>query len=401
MADGSSSMRGAAGSLRDKVGDVPILSPRVSPALVAANVLLLVTRSGSEVVTSTPALLAGSPPDVKTDVAADSSTPTVTSTPSTSQLRNHSQSSQLSTLSSTSSSAPVEHNRLTNGKLAAVIVVPLILMALGSPILIVWFLSWRRRRRREQWRRNRRSHLEPPPTEHHKNRRSSFRYKSSNKASRRARGGPRPSPTYSSFNFGLSRVGSLRTMKSGQRQFPSGLQSRHSLVCPWDTEAPPPYTSTQVPTQPGIATTPVVTRFSSTAPRLDTPSFPDFPLLETAQMVHIRPISSPPATRSTSAIRNRQRSQQGRSNMLQPPDVYGDVRTRQSSIESDFSVHNRATLRQPFSPLHSPAFSDVSGLSFDPTLWASVMYGRDSIVSPLDAEDQNMHSGQIRPHQMV
>ncbi|KAI4160041.1 MAG: hypothetical protein LQ342_006077 [Letrouitia transgressa] len=171
---------------------------------------------------------------------------------------------------------------------------------------------------------------------------------------------------------------------------PSSTPVQHNRLT---SEAPPPYTTTtQVIAQPA----PQTTRSQSPIPRIDTPIFPDSPLLETAQMVHIRPISH-----HQSPQRNNQQPRRHQSDTLQPPDTYGNIRTRQDSSESEFSVHNRATLRQPFSPMASPTFSDVSGLSFDPTLWASVMYGRDSIISPIDADDQDATKERTSPHQIV
>ncbi|KAI4213875.1 MAG: hypothetical protein LQ351_003570 [Letrouitia transgressa] len=364
-----------------------INTPRdVFPAFGAPKILLLTTKSGIEsYVTGAPLL----PQVFQIDTPQTTQARTHTSTSTLSMVQ---QVMQTSTLSSAPPSAPVQHNRLTSGKLAAVIVVPLIVMAIASPILIVWLLSWRRRRRSQRRRTTRRSCSDPPLMQYHKQQHSSSRHHGSNRSSKRSRAVPRPSPTYSSFNFGLPRADSLRATKVGRRPLPDGPRSQHSLVCPWDAEAPPPYTiTTQVIAQPA----PQTTRSQSPIPRIDTPIFPDSPLLETAQMVHIRPISN------QSPSRNNQQPRRHQSDTLQPPDTYGNIRTRQDSSESEFSVHNRATLRQPFSPMASPTFSDVSGLSFDPTLWASVMYGRDSIISPIDADDQDANKERTSPRQIV
>ncbi|KAL9608616.1 MAG: hypothetical protein Q9167_006559 [Letrouitia subvulpina] len=386
----------ADGLLQIRQADVPISTmtedginaPRdILPAIEAPGIILLTTKSGTEsLVTGAPLVPQIFQPDIVTDRTTLART--YTSTPTLSMVQ---QVMQTSTSSSAPSSAPVQHNRLTSGKLAAVIVVPLIVMAIASPILIVWLLSWRRRRRSQRRRASRRSRSDPPLMQYHKQC-SSSRHHSSNRASKRSRAVPRPSPTYSSFNFGLPRVNSLRATKVGHRPLPDGPRSQHSLVCPWDAEAPPPYTTT---TQVTAYPTPQITRSQSPIPRIDTPIFPDSPLLETAQMVHIRPISHP------SPPRNNQQPRRHQSDTLQPPDTYGNVRTRQGSSESELSVHNRATLRQPFSPMASPTFSDVSGLSFDPTLWASVIYGRDSVISPIDWEDQDASKERTSPHQIV
>ncbi|KAL9038316.1 MAG: hypothetical protein Q9214_005327 [Letrouitia sp. 1 TL-2023] len=384
----------ADGLLQIRQADIPISTmtedgidaPRdMLPAIVPRGIILPTTKSGFEsYVTLLPQVIQ---PDVVTDKTTHARTHTSTSTLSMVQ-----QVMQTSTSSSAPSSAPVQHNRLTSGKLAAVIVVPLIVMAIASPILIVWLLSWRRRRRSQRRRTSRRGCSDPPLMQYHKQQHSSSRHHSSNRASKRSRAVPRPSPTYSSFNFGLPRVDSMRATKVGRRPLPDGPRSQHSLVCPWDAEAPPPYTTT---THIIAHPTPQTTRSQSPIPRIDTPIFPDSPLLETAQIVHIRPISH------QSPLRNNQQPRRHQSDTLQPPDTYGNIHTRQDSSESEFSVHNRATLRQPFSPMASPTFSDVSGLSFDPTLWASVIYGRDSIISPIDVDDQDASKERTSPHQIV
>ncbi|KAL8685733.1 MAG: hypothetical protein Q9218_007574 [Villophora microphyllina] len=182
-------------------------------------------------------------------------------------------------------------------------------------------------------------------------------------------------------------------------------KNRRSATFSWG--APPPYTS---PTRTAFSSTPV--------PRLDTPDFSGSPFLETAQMVHIRPISGQQQRLTRSITNLPSHSAAGRSNtslapwqahdqqpertaspFLHAPDP---TRTRQGSGASNAeSLHHRSTLTRPFSsfqPLASPALTDVSGLSFDPTLWASTTYARDSIISPVDDQDE---TEQAKPHQML
>ncbi|KAL8964058.1 MAG: hypothetical protein Q9183_004738 [Haloplaca sp. 2 TL-2023] len=318
---------------------------------------------------------------------------------------------QSSTASPSSIPTVTPSGGLSTAELAAAIVVPLVLLAILSPIIIVWCLGRRRRRRASKRTSGQKSLIEghhgtQGTSRHRTDRLSSKPPQSRPKKPHRIV--PLPTPTFSSFNFGFSRpasAGPLASPRQWSTKRPVAL-NRRSATFSWG--APPPYAS---PTRTNFSSTPI--------PRLNTPEFLGSPLLETAQMVHIRPVSgqqhrltgsntnsssqgaaprshmSLPLSRPFSHDYHRDRTP---STMLQPPEA---GRTRQGSAESTAeSLHHRSTLQRPFSfqGLPSPTFSDVSGISFDPTLWASTTYGGDASISPIE-EDES--SEQLRPHHIV
>ncbi|KAI4092502.1 MAG: hypothetical protein L6R37_007560 [Teloschistes peruensis] len=323
-------------------------------------------------------------------------------------------STQPQTPSSSATAPAAPSHGLSTAKLAAVIVVPLVLLAILSPILIVWYISRRRKRRLSKRHSDRLSGQRPLIRQDDWIRGASVRRNEqarSTPAPRKAKRPHRiisvPTPTFSSFNFELSRPASVgpvqsSTLSSTRRPI---AKNRRSATFSWG--APPPYAS-----QSGTTTS------STPVPRLDTPDFCGSPLLETAQMVHIRPISGQPQRRMGSSSNLPDQSAAGHSNTSLAPWQHHDPlpnrssatylqapdpnRTRQGSGDSNAeSLHHRSTLTRPFSsfqPLASPALTDISGLSFDPTLWASATYGMDSTVSPIDDQDQ---TEQARPHQIV
>ncbi|KAL8697600.1 MAG: hypothetical protein Q9201_007044 [Fulgogasparrea decipioides] len=375
------------------------------PQIIAPGVMIVSTQSGkAAVVTVAPV-----PKSVHSGLSTDARTFTI----STTLASPTSASTQFQSSSSSATPVPAAPHKSSAPKLAAVIVVPLVLLAILSPIIIVWYISWRRKRRSAKRRSERLSGQSPlidryhgtPRASRHRNERAS-----SNPAPRRPKKPNRivsvPTPTFSSFNCELSRPASVGPIRSSnerrvRRPIP---KNRHSATFSWG--APPPYTA---PTRTASS--------SSPAPRLDTPDFTGSPLIETAQMVHIRPVSGQPHgwrrsnnhlqihsadARSNTFLAQWQQQQQqpspDASSMLQVPDP---GRSRQGSGDSTAeSLHHRSTLQRPFSfqALASPALTDISGLSFDPTLWASTTYGRDSIISPLDDQHE---TEQTRPHQIV
>ncbi|KAL8664277.1 MAG: hypothetical protein Q9202_003227 [Teloschistes flavicans] len=411
-------MAGSPLGVRDLAGS-PSKSPEVNagpprqglPDIIAPGYMVVSTQSGRlAVVTAVSSVReqgAHSSLSVDTKTFTSSLAPTTLPSPSAAPAQPQTPSS-----SATATGAP--SHGLSTAKLAAVIVVPLVLLAILSPILIVWYISLRRKRRLSIRHSDRFSGQKPLIGHHHWTRGASRRRNEpahSMSAPRRARKPHRivsvPTPTFSSFNFELSRPASTgpiqsSTLSSTRRPI---AKNRRSATFSWG--APPPYTS---PSGTASAPTPI--------PRLDTPDFCGSPLLETAQMVHIRPISGHQQRLTGSSSNLPTPSAAGRSNtslapwqkhdhwpdrssgsLLQVPDP---ARTRQGSGDSNAeSLHHRSTLTRPFSsfqPLASPALTDISGLSFDPTLWASATYGRDSTISPVD--DQN-ETEQARPHQIV
>ncbi|KAL8841276.1 MAG: hypothetical protein Q9205_007002 [Flavoplaca limonia] len=303
--------------------------------------------------------------------------------------------------------APPSH-QLSDAKLAAVIVVPLVLLVVLTPIIIIYYINWRRKRRLAKRRSDRSSLIEhyhgvPRTSRHHTKRAISNPPPS--KSRKRHRIVSVPTPTFSSFNFEFSRPASVDPLRcpNGQTTSRAVPRGRRSATLSWG--APPPYTS---PTRDTYFSTPTP-RLPTPLPRLDTPSFTSSPFLETAEMVHLPPISAqqPRLHRSSSRRSNTAQTsttmtqsyyppQQARSTMLQPA---GTGWKRHGSTDSTAeSLHHRSTLQRPFSfhGLPSPTFSDVSGFSFDPYL----MYpdGNDSAVSPIEDEGE---TEQAKPHQVV
>ncbi|KAL8994680.1 MAG: hypothetical protein Q9169_005410 [Polycauliona sp. 2 TL-2023] len=390
MTDGSQSIRNPADSPGVDAG------PRrqeLPDLIISPGVMVMTTMSGTKaIVTAAPTHFTGIHSFLSTDpqpLTAPLPSPTP---PSTTPATTTGQPA-----SSTPSVQAAPSHRLSNAKLAAAIVVPLVLLIILIPIIIIYWIN-RRRRRLIAKRRSDRStkslikhYHGGPRTPRHYSKRAA-----SNPPPQKSRKPPRivsvPTPTFSSFNFELSRPSSVAPPRASNG--PTGNNSRprgrRSATLSWG--APPPYTS---PTHDSY--------FSPSIPRLDTPSFTGSHIFETAQMVHLQPMSGqqPQLRRSTSrhpsAAQSHHSSQpQASDGLLQPPDT---AWTRHGTTEpSDESLHHRSTLQRPFSfhGLPSPTFSDVSGLSFDPYL----MYPDvgESAVSPIEDENERV---QARPHQVV
>ncbi|KAL8773364.1 MAG: hypothetical protein Q9209_001758 [Squamulea sp. 1 TL-2023] len=375
---------------------------QVSPDLIISpGVMVVSTKSGTAaIVTAAPSHFKGVYSVLSTDPQPFTSPLMSATSPSTTLAP-----TQRQPASSSPTAPPAPSHHLATAKLAAVIVVPLVLFAILSPILVVLYMN-RRRKRRIAERRSDRS--TKPLTEHyhgapgasrHYNRRVAV-----NLPPRKSKNPHKivsvPTPTFSSFNFELSRPASVRHLRSSIERSAKRVipRDRRSATLSWG--APPPYTS---PVGESHSSTPI--------PRIDTPSVIGSPLLKTAQMVHLRPISGrqtqlhrsnsrlpSAAESSTSLARSYDSESRTRATMLQPPDMSW---SRYGSADSTAeSLHHGSRLQSPcsFQGLASPTFSDVSGLSFDPTLWASTTYGRDSIISPIENEDETERT---RQHQVL
>ncbi|KAL8946807.1 MAG: hypothetical protein Q9222_006845 [Ikaeria aurantiellina] len=400
MADGLLGARDAP-DLSSKAAGVDAGPPRQDfPQIVAPGLLVVSTQSGkAAIVTAAPSSYyngnsASLLTDPRTFTITFASTPTSSTIPTATPT-------QSSSSSPSSTSAP--SHGLSTAKLAAVIVVPLVLLAILSPILIVWCISYRRKRRAAK-RRSERLSAQKPLIDRYQTA-SNHQHRSSSKPPRPKR--PHrivsvPTPTFSSFNFGFSRPASAGPSPQSHHNLPSRRNRRSTTTSSSWTAPPPPYSS---------GSRRVATRSSTPIPRLDTPDFPSSPLLETAQMVHIRPISG--QQRQQSYISNNRsntrlppsstNNELSSNTSLQPPaNTYTNTYYRRASDEE--SLHHRSTLNRPFSfqAPSSPALSDISGLSFDPTLWASSVYGRSSTydVSPVDDDDEGRGEG-VGAHQMV
>lgn len=403
MADGARSIRKPEETPSRSIPDDAGPLRQIYPNIITPGVYVISTQSGTAaVVTAAPSHFRNGQSDLLTDPRTFTISLAPTTQPSTTAAPR-----QSAPTSSSPTAIPQPSHHLSTAKLAAAIVVPLVLVAILSPIVIVFYINWRRKRRIAKRRSDRstKSLIEhyhgAPGTLRHPLKRSK-----SNPPLRKSKNPHRivsvPTPTFSSFNFELSRPTSVRPMQCSNEQPATRAipRNRRSATLSWG--APPPYSS------------PVRTTYPSTPiPRLDTPDFPSSPLLEIAQMVHLRPVSSQQARlhrsssrlpvavaaeSSTSLASSCWPRQHDRNTMLQLPDA---ARSRQGSADSNLeSLHHRSTLQRPFSfqGLASPTFSDISGLSFDPTSWASTTYSRDSIVSPIDDEDETERT---RPHHVV
>ena len=397
MEDGSGDIQRPAGSPGTDKGPPPGVErgpqrQALPDFIISPGVMVVSTQSGTKAIfTNAPTHFTGVHSILSTDPQTFTTPLTPTTFPSTRPVP-----SQAGSASSTPSVPSAPSHRLSTGELAAVIVVPLVLLAILSPILTILYINWRRKRRNVKRRSDRSTkslieqYHEAPRTSRHYNKRA-VTIPPPRKSRNPYQIVSVPTPTFSSFNFELSRPASVDPLRfSNERSTNRAIpRDRRSATLSWG--APPPYTS---PIREA--------HFPSPSPRIDTPSVSGSPLLEPAQMVHLRPFSGqrPGLHRSTSrpSTAAEPSTSLARGTMFQPPDT---TLTRQGS--ADFaadSLQHCSTLQRPFTfhGLPSPTFSDVSGLSFDPTLWASTTYGRDSVISPIDDEDE---TERIRPHRVA
>lgn len=295
---------------------------------------------------------------------------------------------------------------LSDSKLTAVIVVPIVLLAILSPILIVWFLSWRRRRRHPSY--NRRSIPKEEKFEREKEKEKEKNPVDSPPQARQLRSSPakrstaslpppprRPFTTtpdhrrntqqprtsrisnhsLSGFNFDFSRRTSMFSARSTQptiRDPNLRPSSTYTFILP-----PPSASRPMTLAQPYIA------------PRIPSPKLPESPIYPD-QLSDINP----------------ETSRQQKSKVLPHPDRYGKVHTRVTSSYSlsaeNLSIHNGSNLQAPFSQPHPDAVSEISGLSFDHALWVATQQPqRDpDAVSEVSALEPDPNSD-MNPHQIV
>ena len=403
MADGTRIIPGPAQSPGVDAGPRRQILPDL---IISPGVMLISTESGTKAIfTAAPTHFTGIHSVLSTDPQQFTHPVPSPTPPSTTAAPTQGQQA-----SSTPSVQASPSHQLSNAKLAAVIVVPLVLLVVLTPIIIIYYINWRRKRRLAKRRSDRstKSLIEhyhgAPRTARYPNKRA-VSNPPQQKSRKRHRIVSVPTPTFSSFNFELSRPASVDPLRwpNGQTATRAVPRGRRSATLSWG--APPPYTS---PTRDTYISRPTP-RLSTPLPRLDTPSFTGSPFLETAEMVHLRPISgqqprlhrsssrrsttAQPGTRLTQSYYP---PQQARGTMLQPLDTAWQRHGAADSTAE--SLHHRSTLQRPFSfhGLPSPTFSDVSGFSFDPYL----MYpdGNDSAVSPIEDEGE---TEQAKPHHVV
>lgn len=327
-------------------------------------------------------------------------------------------SSASSAATYTSSPIADSSNGLSTSTLIISIVIPLVLIAILIPLIVLLCLTCRRKRRKQ----NRSSHQSQA-----KMRSPAARQKDIMAHRPRGKYGPsimmrRPN-SFSGFDFNFSRprtAFSRISVRSPMATTPmnasrsitlaSVQEQGEPLVIPrrpaltllskyashnervstgrWDSPcsspAPPPY----APVRPLTLAYPYI------PPRLETPQLPDTPRslspqLQVATPIEIQRLPGPYAPISQVL---RQSQQSRRSHARSPP---------QRHTPSPLSEHTEAApmsanLQAPFQPSSSPALSDVSGLSFDPSMWIAA-YERDSVVNLVDPEN----ASSMDPHQLV
>lgn len=332
---------------------------------------------------------------------------------------------QASQANSASTLGPTTQHGLSTSKLTAIIVIPIIFVAIISPILIVWFASCRRKNQLLKGHHRRRTLHESKLLELQKSHSSVSSHGDEQIARPRDNTHPRdsaqvrsPTPTVNpplqTRNSAQPR-NSAPVRSSVQTRFPvqpttsppprtssllrpstqprppaqSGTSNppRHSApprsATPLDPSFNnfnfnlPPRTSSR-PLSPQPSVSPLSTRrslpriwsppppaYTSRPMTLASPEFP--PRIETPQL----PRTPPPAPQGSFAPQ--------RTTISSPAPTSIHVADRNSHApstspfrplsEGNLSVHNGANLRSPFSGLDSPAISDISGLSFDHSLW--------------------------------
>lgn len=300
---------------------------------------------------------------------------------------------------------------LSNGRLTAIIVVPIVLLAILSPILIVWFLSWRRRRRHPSY--NRRSVpkdvklekgkekekekennvLDPPPPARQLRsalpkrnaaslppppRRPFTTTPDQRKSTQQHQTSRIPNHSFSGFEFDFSRRATMFSTRSTQPTI-RDPSIRPSSTYTWIL--PPPSAS-----RPMTLAQPYI------SPRIQTPKLPESTLTP-QQLDHTSNISQETSSQPTTEV-------------LLHPDSYGKVHTYASSSHclsvENLSIHNGPNLQAPFSQPHLDAVSDISGRSFDHTLWVATQQPqRDpDAISEVSAMEPDPNLS-INPHQVV
>lgn len=408
----------------DVTGSSPILEPDISvggtltSAVVSAasGVAKDSTVSGSSKSDSNShASQLGS---ITTDTTPINSATQATSTPTANATP-----IQASQANSTPTLDPAPQHGLSTSKLTAIIVVPIIFVAIVSPILIVWFASWRRKNQLLKGHHRRRTLHESKLLELQKSSPSVSSHGEEQNARSRANTHPRDStqarnPTQVGNSIQTRNSAqprnSAHVRSSTQTRFPvqpttspppktssllrpstqprSPAQSRTSNpprnFAPPRSSTPldpsfnnfnfdlPPRTSSR-PLSPQPSVSPLSTRrslpriwspppaYTSRPMTLASPEFP--PRIETPQLPHTPPLAP---QGSFAPQRTTISSPAPTSNLFADPNLHAPSTSPSRPLsEGNLSVHNGANLRSPFSGLDSPAISDISGLSFDHSLW--------------------------------
>ena len=331
----------------------------------------------------------GSLGDVNTQIQVQTS-PLVVSTPTSRTLTPMQTAIPLTTTlpAQSSSHSANSHHGFSAAVLTVVIVVPIIFLATVTPILILWCLSRRLKRKERRY-----------PSREGGSRDISLPAKQSQQSSRNT--SPQslrqpqntPRTRLSGFDFGFSRpVSTLSSSWSTQRS-PGYPETRHFTR----TEGPSLITLNSSQRRSGAThdpPLPYASRPVSTSEPNDNRASSRFGSREA--LTHPGVLVEYPTTDPSIP-----------SDILHPPTTYGRVLTRESSrtgnvwSESSPSHHMRSNLQALFSAYDSVAFSDISGLSFDPALRDSTVDRREThIISPFTEDGDHDGSG-VRPYHMI
>ena len=377
---------------------------------------------------STKARSASQKSPIPTSILTDPTTSTaqsnpVTSRPTLANSSSRSTSPRTSTISSPTSAVthtgtPVAltSHGVPTSTLIISIVIPLVLVAILIPLIVLLCLTCRRKRRSQ----NRTSHHSQPRMRSPERRKEPLAHRPQGKY------GPsimmrRPN-SFSGFDFNFSRPRTVLSRISARspmattpmnasrsttlasireqeerlampRRPALSLLSRyaHQERVPtgrWDSPCssppPPPYMSAR----------PLTLAHPYIPPRIETPQLPDTPRsmspqLQVATPMEIQRLSGPYAPISQL---HRQPEQTRRLHTRSPLHTC----TRSSQSHHSEPPPTSANLQAPFKPSTSPALTDVSGLSFDPSMWIAA-YERDSMIRPVDPEDES----RMDPRQLV
>lgn len=300
---------------------------------------------------------------------------------------------------------PTPARGISTSKLTAIIVVPIVLLAILLPILIVWFLGWRRRVKARKKGSHRQSPLENKVLEdkmqknlirvQEKRHSKTFQpTKSTIELVSHGRSRPTrlqrpmsaqqfrtshiPNTSLSGFNFGFSRRATMFSARSTPQPVLEPPE-RNSETFVW--ESPPPYPLPVVQPQ--------------SPPRIHTPQ-------------SLESLTPSPRRPSLVSRFSRADSSYNLATEATPPmEGHGTVHVRSPSGQlSDGNLHslNASNLGDSSSRRQTDAMSDVSALSFDHRLWVATQHlsrdDDDDVVSEVSVLEP--HPGtSINPHQMV
>lgn len=298
---------------------------------------------------------------------------------------------------------------LLPGTLTIAIAVPIILLAVLAPIIILTILTCHKKRRR----RNRKSNLSV-------SKKLKLLDRPQDKLEYRPKGkyGPatwqRPLNSFSGFDFNFSRPRTVMSAISARS--PRATTPRPTTPLPPIPTKPLPQNRPTSQRRPALSVLsrfanvdavpdpppPYVTRPMTLAHPYFRPSIPTEQITDTPRSA--RSVSPQLLVATPVEIQSLSGPYAPISQILSPPEQYGRVMTPSSprrlsrsrfSEPSDHNPHTSASLQQPFSS-PSPAPTNISGLSFDPSAWVA-SYERHSIVSSVDDDDDS----RMDPHQIV